>query len=280
MVETEGDWGLGTATHREAVAAREWLVRRGALVHIPRPLLTVRLGQRNRRRVWFGYYAVFVVLAFACYAFVHWLVPDLPDVRDEDMTEGLVLTSVYCALQLATWRTWSRVDRGLASHEALNDPSLPRPPWRTVLGGWFTASTAVTFVGGAGLGVAMVVTTPARTYASSWLGLLAIGALSTAVVLTGVLRAPVIADDEATRAVDDLVRTENANHALPAMFAVPVVFDLFEGKQPSAFTGVLIGYVVLSVGLQLVAVVVHSRQVLPPGDYGPPSAEPVGSAEA
>ena len=119
----------------------------------------------------------------------------------------------------------------------------------------------------------MYVTTPARTYAWSLLGLLAISALCTAVVLTSVLRAPVIADDEATRAVDDLVRAENADLAFPAVFSVPLVFDFFKSNQPLGFTSLLIGYLLLSLGLQIVAVVLHSRRALPPGNYGLRAAE-------
>ncbi|HWO63174.1 MAG TPA: hypothetical protein VNO31_24385 [Umezawaea sp.] len=273
MAETEGDWGLGPPTHREAVAARVWLAKRGARVHTPRPLLTVRLGQRNRRRVWLKHYAIVVVPTIVC-GVGYSMLELLPTVNGSEMTEGVTITFLYVALQLTGWRTWSRVDRALAAHEELTSRDLPRPPWWKVLGGWYTAATAVTFAGGAALAVTVFATTPARTYAWSWLGLLAIGALSTAVVLTGVLRTPVIADDEATRAVDDLVRAENATVALPAMFAVPVVFDLFEGKQPPGFTGVLIGYLVLAVGLQAVAAVLQSRRVLPPGDYGLPATRP------
>jgi hypothetical protein len=108
--------------------------------------------------------------------------------------------------------------------------------------------------------------------------LLGIGALSIAVVLTSVLRAPVIADDEATRAVDELVRVEWADRAFPAMFAIPVLFDmLIENRQPAAFTGLPAGYAVLSVGLQVIAMVHHRRRMLPPGDYGLPTAEPAGT---
>ena len=55
----------------------------------------------------------------------------------------------------------------------------------------------ITFGGGAALAVTIFVTTPFRTYAWSWFGLLALGGVATAVVLTGIHRRPVIAEDVA-----------------------------------------------------------------------------------
>ncbi len=280
MTEAEGGWGLGPVTPQEADAARKWLSKRGAPVSSPRPFLAVRLGMRHRQRVWFRYYLVFVLLAVAGIT-GYWMLQKLPNVRGKDMPEGIPIYFICCAHQLAVWRTWLRVDRKLAARGALVDANPLRQPWWKVLGGWYLAALAVTFLGGAALGTTMFLTTPAKTYAWSWLGVLAIGALSTAVVLTSTLRAPVIADDEATRAVDELVRAENADVAFPAMFAVPVFLDLVWGnRQPHSFTWLLVGYAVLSAGLQVIAAVRHERRVLPPGDYGLPAAEPTDSVGA
>src|SRR4051794_40775302 len=47
----------------------------------------------------------------------------------------------------------------------------------------------------------------------------------------------------------------------PAMYTLPVLFDIFgEGRQPPAFTGLLIGYVALCLALQCAGPIALSRR--------------------
>ncbi len=259
---------LGGPTQYEGVLARKWLAKHGVRVKWPTPLIAVRLGTRHRPvGLRLRYYAIFAVLAVVG-AIGYQMLQELPNVRGKDMTESISVFFIYVALQLSMWCTFRQLDRRTVIRLELEVMTPPRPPWWKVLGGWYLAGVALTFGGGAALGIAMFVTTPNRTYAWSWLGLLAIGAVSTAIVLAGVLRAPPVADDEASTAVDHLVRAENADAAFPAMFALPVLLDLlFENRQPHSFTWLMAGYVVLSFGVQLVAFLVHRYRKLPPGQY-------------
>ncbi|WP_284747906.1 hypothetical protein [Amycolatopsis sp. RTGN1] len=105
------------------------------------------------------------------------------------------------------------------------------------------------------------VTTPFRTYAWSWLGLLALGGVVTAVVLTGILRRPVIAEDETSLTVDAAVRLQDLRIPMPAVYAVPVAFDPMTGNaQPSGYAPWLIGYASLAVVTQAVAGFVSWRR--------------------
>jgi hypothetical protein len=107
---------------------------------------------------------------------------------------------------------------------------------------------------------------------------LALGAVCFAVVLTGILRAPALAEDEGSLAVDYALRIEDAYIAMPAIFAMPVLVDLVTtNRQPHEFTMWLVVYVALAVGTQLIGWVVHWRRyrTLPPGYYGAP-VPPVG----
>ncbi|MEC3973894.1 hypothetical protein [Amycolatopsis sp. H20-H5] len=146
-----------------------------------------------------------------------------------------------------------------------------------LLGGWYLASIAVTFPGGAALAVAIFVTDPnpgARTYAWSWFGLLALSAICTGTVLNSVLNAPTVAENDASLAVDELLRIRDADEAAPAMYTLPLLWDflLDDGRPPVGFTAPLIGYIVLSLGLFAVAHLRHERRTLPPGNYGTPEA--------
>ncbi|WIX77850.1 hypothetical protein QRX50_41705 [Amycolatopsis carbonis] len=59
-----------------------------------------------------------------------------------------------------------------------------------------------------------------------------------------------------------------------------MLFDVFgEGRQPPAFTGLLIGYVALSLALQCVGLITQSRRKLPPGHYGEPETAPAETAD-
>jgi hypothetical protein len=146
----------------------------------------------------------------------------------------------------------------------------PRPSWREVLNGGYRASLVVTFGGGGVLGVVMAVS--GSIWAVLWLGLLAVGAAVVAVVLAGVLRRPVIAEDEGSLAVDAATRSVDVLLVLPSMFALPVIADLATtNRQPHEFTPWLIGYVVLAAGTQVAGLITHRRRRRPlpaEGRYG------------
>ena len=255
---------------REIERARVWLAKRGVRVAHPTRFLGVRIGglQTGAGSTMVVSYLIFMPLAVA--GTVGYLaLQKLLGVQSVRMTESTPLYFVFCALQLVGWRLGRLQERAVGKRLAVRSTSRP---WREVLGGWYLAALSITFGGGALLGIAMVVTTSsARTYAWSWLGLLAIGAICTAVILRSVLRAPAVADDEASSIVDELLHTEYADATLPAMYTMPVLLDLLlENRQPHAFTGLLVAYAVLSVGVQTVGVLRHRRRALPPGNYGQP----------
>jgi hypothetical protein len=119
----------------------------------------------------------------------------------------------------------------------------------------------------------MFVATPYRTYAWSWLGLLALGAVVFAVITTGVVRRPVIAEDEPSAAVDAVLRREDLYIAFPAASSVPVLVDLVTThRQPPGFAPWLVGYAALAIALQIVGGLLGRwrRPVLPGGGYGIP----------
>jgi hypothetical protein len=119
----------------------------------------------------------------------------------------------------------------------------------------------------------MFLATPYRTYAWSWLGLLALSGAVFAVFVTGILRRPVIAKDEPSAVVDAVLRIEDLAVAMPSLYAVPVLTDLITThRQPPGFAPWLVGYAVLAVALQVVSGLVLGRRRprLPDGDYGVP----------
>jgi len=254
-------------TEREAELARKWLARRGVRVAHPTRFLGVRIGglQAGATSTAIVSYLIFApLIVVGTFAYLSLRKPlGAQGVR---MTESVPLYFAFFALQLTSWRTWRLQERAVGKRLAVR---VARPR-RRVLDGWYLAASSITFGGGALLGITMFVTTPsARTYAWSWLGVLAIGALCTAVVLRSVLRAPAVVDDEASAAVDELIHTQYADATLPAIYAAPILLDLlFENRQPHAFTWLLVAYAVLSVGVQAVAVVRHRRRRLPQGNYG------------
>jgi hypothetical protein len=260
-------------TAREQDAARQWLARRGQPVGRPTPLVTALIATRlpfQGRRFWrYIVYAVVVVAAAWLYS--------LP--FGHGMTETMIYF-VYFALGLS----FSDGIR-LRERELREDvPSTHAPdPWWRVLGGWYIAALVLAFAGGAGLAGTMYFTTPARTYAVSWLGMLALSALYVGWVLAGVLRRPLAAEDAASLAVARAVRPEQLVAGTPVLAVFPLVSDLLLGnRQPPAFTPWVAGYVAAVVVLQVVSCFVNLRRhrTLPPGHYGtPPVADPCTPAD-
>ncbi|WP_326944435.1 hypothetical protein OG439_32000 [Amycolatopsis sp. NBC_01307] len=253
-------------TEAEVDPAGLWLAKRGVEVVRPTPLLALRLGARRAARPP-GYWAwCFLVLAVAVVAggvlqfLALWLHTPM----------GGVVFAAYAGVVVLVWLPVRWADRRAAALLGDRRLDVPRPPWRESLDGWYLASVLITFGGGALLAVAMCVTTSAWVWAVGWLGMLAIGALVVAVVLTGVLRRPVLAEDETSLMIDAVVRAEDPYITLPALFALPVLFDpLTTGRQPHEFTPWLVGYVVLAFATLLVGRYrQYRRRTLPAGTYG------------
>ncbi|MEV7040750.1 hypothetical protein [Amycolatopsis sp. NPDC051061] len=246
-------------TDAERAAAGRWLVKHGVEVPTLTDLLVLRLGFRGGARPpgWWRWIvpAILVMCAanvgYLCLAF-------LPGVRGEELTGGGYLFFLMIFLQLSNWlpvRVRDRQARALPGTRAIER----RPGF--AMGGWDIAALLVTFGGGTALAVTILVTTPFRTYAWSWLGLLALGGVVTAMILTGILRRPVIAEDETSLAVDAAVRLQDLLIAMPAVYAVPVLFDpMTDNAQPPGYTPWLMGYAALAVATQVVAGFVNWRR--------------------
>ncbi len=251
-------------TEREIQSARAWLRKQGVWVSTPTRLLAFRIGARYRPErtdlaglvfagVFFGSTIGFLLVA--------------------SLLEGKHTGSgpLYVGCIAGTCAAWFAARR---RERALSD-RMAAPPSRRPLafaGPWYLGAAAVTFLGGAGLCAAMLATS--ASYALSWLSLLAISGVVFGTIVTGVLRAPIIAEDEASRAVDDAWRRQDLYTAVPVLFALPVLVDVFEHRLPGGFTVPVIAYAVAAAGLQAAGAVVHRRRTLPPGDYGTPCIPP------
>jgi hypothetical protein len=259
-------------TYREAEATRVWLAKRGVSVGVPTRLLALRIGARRSTTGWNAVFRfVLPVLVGIVGTIAYQCLEYLPGVRGVEMTESSSLYFVYIGILLGMLLAVRRRDR------LVRWAARPAVSYRPrILGGWYIASAVITFAGGAALGVTMYVSTPARTYAWSWLGVLALAAVFFAVAVTKILRAPALAEDDASLAVDAALRTEDSYLAMPAVFAVPVLFDLLtSNRQPHEFTGWLVVYVALALGTQAIGVLVQWRhRALPPGYYGSPVEAP------
>jgi hypothetical protein len=137
------------------------------------------------------------------------------------------------------------------------------------VGGWYLAATAITFAGGAALCAIMIVIAPsfdvfAQTFA------LAAGAGSTAAILGRILRAPVVAEDPTSLAVDGLLRAQDAyRYASSAMFAfVAMPVTVLDGFSPGWLGWPALAYLMVAIGTQLTGWLVTRRRKLPPGFYG------------
>jgi hypothetical protein len=262
---------MNEPTAAEVKAAKVWLAKRGVTVEEPRPLLALRLGARRGARPP-GYWAWLVLLLVVVFlgGFAAQFLPLLLGVARPDRFEGGWIFVMYAALVVLVWLPVRWADRRASAWVGDRRLDVPRPHWRASLDGWYLASVAVTFGGGAVLAVAMCVTTSKGIWALTWLGLLALGAVVVTVVLAGVLRRPVIAEDETSLVVDAVVRAEDPIIAMPALFALPVVVDLLvSGRQPHEFTPWLIGYVVAAFATFVISRYTrYRRRTLPAGSYG------------
>ncbi|MFG1638664.1 hypothetical protein ACGFMK_00090 [Amycolatopsis sp. NPDC049252] len=258
-------------TEAEVRAARKWLAKRGVEVEEPTTLLALRLGARaGARPPGSGPWVALLVVVAVAGNFALGFLPHALGLRYSDLPEGRSFFALYAVFVVGAWLAVRLADRRAVAHLAGRGIDRPRPSWRASLSGWNLASMVLTFGGGAVLAVVMAVTTSKPHWALSWLGLLALGAVVVAAILTGVLRRPVIAEDEASLAVDSLLRGEDQYRALPALFAYPAIFDpLVSGGQPREFTPWLVGYFALAAATEAVGLYVqYRRRKLPAGDYG------------
>jgi hypothetical protein len=253
-------------TEAEVKAAKVWLAKRGVVVAEPTTLLALRLGARRAARppgywAWCVLVIVLVIFAGTVLQFLSlWL----------HLPTGGAFFAGYAGVVVLVWLPVRWADRRAATWLGDRRLIVPRPSWRESLDGWYLASVGITFGGGALLAVAMCVTTSKWVWAVGWLGLLALGAVVLAVILTGMVRRPVIAEDDTSLMIDAVVRAEDPFITMPALFALPVLFDpLTSGRQPHEFTPWLIGYVVLAFATLLVSrYTQYRRRMLPAGNYG------------
>jgi hypothetical protein len=255
-------------TAREQDAARRWLARRGHPVGRPTPLLAVLIGTRQAFRGrgmvrYFGY-MLLAYVAGTAYA----------SLFGAGATQGWALYFLCFAMSLSSWDTVR-----LRERDFQDDVAAPHPPdpWWRVLGGWYLASLVVVFGGGFALAVTLYFTTADRTYAVSWLGLLALSVLVTGWVLVGLLRRPLLAEDTASLAVARALRAEALYVASPAMVVTPLVLDFLLHRVPAGFTPWLGAYFAAGTLLQIISCAVHwsRHRTLPPGHYGtPPVPDP------
>ncbi|MEV6446549.1 hypothetical protein [Amycolatopsis sp. NPDC051716] len=245
-------------TDAERAAAGRWLVKHRVEVPTMTDLLALRLGFRAGARPpgswrwivvgFLGYAAV--MIGFASLTF-------LPGVRGGELMDSSYVFFIIIAQHLGYWLPARIRDRqALARFGTLGGPP------RTDVTGWFLAVPLVTFGGGAALAVTMFATTPYRTYAGSWLLLLALGAAVTAAMVTDVYRRPVIAEDATSRAVDTALRQHDLLMAMPGIYAVPALVDPLVGHaQPPEWRPWLAGYAGLAVATQVVVGVAQWRRL-------------------
>jgi len=253
---------------KDEQAAVKWLGKRGARVAEPTTLLTYRLSVRAGRRSADAFVAVFVLnVVLGAGLFGYLFLRLLPGVEGADLPDGGYIFFVVAATCLTIRLHIRAGDRRAA--DWLGDRRLHRPPpsARSVLNGWYLASLLVTFGGGAVLAVVMAA--GGSLWAVFWLALLAFGAAVDAVILTGILRRPVLAEDEGSLAVDAVTRLQDVHLLMPSAFAVPVLAGLPFGDLPGEPW--LIGYVVLAVATHVAGWFAQQRRVpaLPAdGHYG------------
>ncbi|MBE8517611.1 hypothetical protein ILP97_08855 [Amycolatopsis sp. H6(2020)] len=262
----------GEPTLLEVGSTRVWLGRRGVLVWLPTRLLALRIGARRYELPYRPEYIAVAALVTFMFPFLISHV-DLPG-----RAAGIVL--IFTAFQVVRWRRAQSRDQ-LAERLTGAGGPLPFRVAAKQVGWCYLSSTALTFVGGAALCAASFLAAPGHA-TRHWyppsvaIGVhtfaLAAGAGATALVLARVLRAPVLAEDEASRLVDEVLRAEDpyryASSVLYAALAVPVF--VVDWAAPGWLGWSAVAYLVTVVVLQLVGWLLVRRRYrwLPPGFYG------------
>jgi len=262
----------GEPTLLEVGSTRVWLARRGVLVWLPTRLLALRIGARG-----FGLrdrsasaIVVAVLLSFG------WFLVNKTDLPGK----GAFLAVSFAVVQVLRWRRVQSRERLAESLTGAGTPPSPRAAANQV-GWWYLSSVAVTFVGGAVLCAASFLTEPPSSGGhwyppSAEIALhtfaLAVGAGATALVLGKALRSPVIAEDTASRLIDEALRAEDVYRytacAWFALFAMPVFVVGWE--PPALLERFAWAYLATVAGMQLIGwlLVRHRYRRLPPGFYG------------
>ncbi|WP_326944432.1 hypothetical protein OG439_31985 [Amycolatopsis sp. NBC_01307] len=252
-------------TSAEESAALKWLAKRGQPVGRPTPLLTALIATR-RSLYSRGLPRYFAIVVGICVIGSGYSLLFGPGATRSD-----VAYFIYFGIQLSMWD-------GIRWHERKLGASVPSrspaEPWWQALGGWYLVSVVAAFGGGIALAVTMYFTTAARTYAVSWLGLLALSALCCGWILTGVLRGRDFGETPESLAVHRALRIERLYLAMPGFVVFPVILELLwpSRRPPAEVTPWLAGYIAVVVVLQLISGILHWRRQrrLPPGDYGRP----------
>ncbi|WP_284749022.1 hypothetical protein [Amycolatopsis sp. RTGN1] len=249
-------WLPGEPTLAEVAAARGWLARRGVRVWLPTRLLSLRVGSREWAARTLPWYVGFGVATAASNAF-----------RQVPGRFGLIFV-VFAVWVVVRSREIRRRDEVAERWAGTGPPPALLEAARQV-GWWYLATTAITFGGGAALCAITIVVAPsfdvfAQTFA------LAAGAGSTAAVLGRILRAPVVAEDLTSLAVDGLLRAQDAyRYASSARFAfVAMPVTVLDEFTPGWLSWLALAYLVVAIGTEVTGLLVTRRRKLPPGFYG------------
>ncbi|WP_372663369.1 hypothetical protein [Amycolatopsis kentuckyensis] len=241
----------------ERAAALRWLASRGQRVTAPTPFIDALLATRNftsRSLLWLVVFGVPVFFAGVFHL----------DVFGANWSALVYLGCLV--IELSVWRSVRSAQRRLAKQLS----PWPGPAGRP--GGWFVTACALAYGGGVALAVPLLPTAP--TYATGRLILLGVLGLCGVLIVVSVLRAPVLAVDDASAAVYRGLQAENLHAASPALIAVPPLLDLVtKSPLPRGYAPLLVGYAAVVVAAELVAYL-RGRRPLPPGHYGDPVAAP------
>lgn len=210
--------------------ARDWLARHGAGERTPSPLLAARLAVREQAQRRLNVLVSASTFLLVCAVGLNEFVDLSLVIGGEDLLGPLALAAFYLLAAASLWwlsRRQRRQERRIAAELTRRVArSVVRPPGE-VLGGWFLAAGAVTYVGGAALGMGMALFSAEFTDRALG-GIFAAGTLTlglvAAVVAGEEVRRPAFAEDDDTLAVDDQLRTEDAHFVVPFAVGVAVVF--------------------------------------------------------
>lgn len=242
----------------DAVMAVKWLARHGVVVGTPVPLLSLRLGVRERLRTKRLELGVALGLAIG---FVNTFGMEVAHEAFGDLAvgSGFVLGVLVVLAQVWRWVTVRESDRAAAA--LVRPAARPALSWTLgLLGGWYLTSAVVAYAGGLLLFLELAPVAPSA--AALWLGLLTLGAVQSGFVWWTVLREPVVAVDPASFMVDAVLRVEDAHsYAAPALLPYLACGDLlFAVPVPRSSRAAVVAYAVLAVGTQVVGWVLHRRR--------------------
>ncbi len=250
--------GGGVPRPIDAAMAVQWLARHGVVVGTPTPLLSLRLGVRERlrtRRPELGLVVGLVIGFVAPFGMelAREAFGDLP------IGSGFLMGALAVLAQVWRWVTVRESDRPAAA--LVRPAARPALSWTLgLLGAWYLTSAVVAYAGGLVLFLLLAPVAPAA--ASLWLGLLVLGAVQSGFVWWSVLREPVVAVDPASFMVDAVLRVEDAHsYAAPAVLPYLACGDLlFAVPVPPSSRPAVVAYAVLAVGAQVVGWVLHRRR--------------------